>query len=55
MYSIYWINFNYYSAETFTDLDRAIEHAKSKGFEFRIDRGNQPVCSWLQFRGLRYF
>lgn len=55
MYNVYWINHNYYSAETFTGLDAATQYAKSKGFEFRIDKDGQPVCSWLQFSGLRYF
>jgi hypothetical protein len=52
-YRIYLINFDYYLQDDFDTEAAAIQHGKSKGFEFRVDHGKTPVASWSPISGLR--
>jgi hypothetical protein len=53
MFRVYWINFGYYAQDTFKTLDEAAKYAKSKGFDFRIDRDGKPVASGSALGGFR--
>ena len=56
MYRIYYINFDYYSAEEFTSFGAALDYGKSKSFEFRIDaEDGTPLASWSPIGGFREF
>lgn len=59
MFSIYFVNFQYYSSETFNTVDDAIDYGKEKGFDFRVDYQadgkSMPVAAWSIIRGLRWF
>lgn len=54
-YRVWLINFGWYLEESFNDLDSAIFYGKSKGYDFRVDRDETPICAWSIIGGLRYF
>jgi len=50
---VYFSNFSYFSAETFTSFDAAVAYAKSKGFDAAIYEGDTLLATWGIIGGLR--
>lgn len=46
MYKIYFSNFNYYSANTASNLKDAKEFARKAGFDSIIELDGEPVCTY---------
>lgn len=53
MFKIWFVNFQYYSSETFDTLIDAVVYGKYQGFEFRVDRNDKPVYAWSPIGGGR--
>ncbi len=55
-FRVYWINFQYYSSESFVSVDEALAYIKAKGFEGRVDGAEgEIIASWSVFGGTRYW
>jgi hypothetical protein len=54
MTRIYWTNHSRYSDRKFVHFWDALTHAKSVGFEARLDVDGKAVASWSPIGGLRY-
>lgn len=50
-FRIYFINFEYYSADEFDTLEAAKAHAKSKSFQSAIIQGDTMVATWCPISG----
>lgn len=55
MFSVFYINFGYSSAEEFFTVEDAITHARSKGFEAAIYNRDDIVASWSPIGGARRY
>jgi hypothetical protein len=55
-YQVYWMNFGYFSGETFKNALDAIAYIKSKGFEGAVwDENNDLVATHTIFGGTRWY
>ena len=55
MYRLYFINADYFSAETFENVEAALGYGANKGFECNVQDEDGVVASWTRFGGVRWF
>lgn len=55
MYRCFLINFGYFLQESKDSQEDAVVYGRSKGFEFTVFNGDEPVCTWSPIGGLRRF
>jgi hypothetical protein len=65
MFSVYFINFQYFMQDSFETLEAAVARGKKAGFEFTVythtgdnayhAKDAEVVASWSTFGGTRYY